>query len=100
MDRKIQLSNFPDVDGFKKDKINHLIESTYDKLAMRLHGEMFMEAHYKVASKGGTRKLVEFHAKIVVNGKKFAASHSDWDAEAATHHVMQSLMKEVEKFKK
>ena len=83
--------------GIDVATINALIERAYDKLNARMHGELFMEVHFKEFNKTGDREEVEVKVKAVIAGFKFHADARDWRAEKSVKTALMAIEKEAER---
>lgn len=97
MERKIQVVHLPDGQGIDKAMLMAEIEKHYDKLAKRLHEEMFMEVRFKEFGKEGASGQVECKAHVKSARIQFNSTGLEWGAMLALKHALESLEKEVER---
>ena len=97
MERKLNISNFPEGQGIDKATIQNLIERHYDKLSSRLHGELLMDVHFKAYHKTGGREEIETKVKVVVAGFSFHADAREWSAEKSVKKALEDIEKEAER---
>lgn len=95
--RKIQVSGMPTGHGIDRAAVQSTIEKYYDRLGMRISGEMFMEVHFKEAHTKGMREQVEAHTRVVVGGIVLHSKHVEWDAAKAVLATLKAIEKEAEK---
>lgn len=97
MDRKIQMSKLPDVDGIDRAKIENSLTKSYDKLQRLLNNDIFLKAHFKDFQKAGSRKNHSVQLHLSLPGIELSSSATDWNLITALQEALENLEREAEK---
>lgn len=95
MDRKIQVSNLPDVDEIDKAKIDSTLATSYDKIARIVDNDFILKVNFKSHEKGGARKQHEVHLHLSGPGFEVIAKETGWNLIAAFHNAISTLERET-----
>lgn len=97
MDRKIELSNMPEVDSMTKQLLTDIAEKQYDKFEKILGGNTALKINFKESSKTGNKSRYDINAMLIVNNKTLVSKAIEWDVIEALQKAMSKLNSEAVK---
>ena len=97
MDRKIELSNIPELDTMSRQLLVETAERQYDKFEKILGENTSLKINFKESSKSGNKSRYDVNAMLVVNNKTLVSKTSEWDATEALQKALSKLNSEAVK---
>ena len=91
--KNLELSKFPEVDEIDKEIIKDHFKRFFTKV--NVVDDDLLHISVKDYSKGGLRTQHEVKAKLILGGKVFVASETNWQLIETIQDVLKKLEKEV-----
>ena len=97
MDRKIELSNMPEVDSMNKQLLTEIAERQYDKFEKIFGESTALKITFKESSKTGNKSRYDVNAMLIVNNKTLSSKATEWDVITALQKALSKLNSEAAK---
>ena len=95
MDRKIELSNIPEVDSMNKQLLTEIAEKQYDKFEKIFGENTSLKINFKESSKTGNKSRYDVNAMLIVNNKTIVSKATEWDVIEALQKALSKLNSEA-----
>lgn len=97
MDRKIELSNIPELDSMTKQLLTEIVEKQYDKFEKILGESTSLKINFKESSKTGNKSRYDVNAMLIINNKTLVSKATEWDIIEALQKALSKLNSEAVK---
>ncbi|MFH1240661.1 MAG: hypothetical protein V1672_05625 [Candidatus Diapherotrites archaeon] len=97
MDRKIELSNMPELDSMTKQLLIETAERQYDKFEKFFGESTSLKINFKESSKTGNKSRYDVNAMLITNNKTLASKATEWDVVSALQKALSKLNNEAVK---
>ena len=98
--RKIEVSNFPELDSFEKSKAETSLKAAFDKIEEIVHNEILLHVHFKRHETEGKRTKHSVHLKLSLPGRPVIATESGWNPVTVLQKALKTLEREIIKYVK
>ncbi len=97
LERKIEVSNLPELDSFQKSAMQNSICVSFDKIRKIVDNEILLKAHFKQCMSSGKRTKHSVHLNLSFPGRPVVASESGWEPVSVLQKALKVLEREVVK---